>query len=92
MTFNHITSKQFWLAEHVNKNKVFFWDVFSPPVFFISFYSIFNWLMSMKYQMEECKNRHRPLTPTSHFLVSIEYQYCSNPKEDASQTRPIKSL
>lgn len=37
------------------------WDVISPLVFF-SLYSIFNWLTSMKYQMEEGKNRRRPLT------------------------------
>ena len=46
----------------------------------------------MEYQMEKGKNRLRPLTPTSHFLVSIEYQYCSNPKEDGSQTSAIKSF
>lgn len=64
-----------------------------PRLFFSSsFYSFFHWLTSMKYQTEDGINRHRPLMPTSHFLVSIEYQYFSNPKENASQTRPIKIL
>lgn len=69
-------------------------NMWIPPriFFFFSLYSFFTWLMSMKTQMEEGINRHRPLTPTTHFLVSIEYQYCSNPKENASQMRPIERL
>lgn len=49
----------------------------------------------MKYQNEQDKNRCRPLTPASRFfffVVSIEHQYYLNPKENGSQTRPIKSL
>lgn len=46
----------------------------------------------MKRQKEEGINRLRPLTPTSHFLVSIEYQFRSNPRENARRMSPIRSL
>lgn len=35
------------------------------PFLYPPFHSIFNWLTSLKYQKQEDKNRHRPLTPTS---------------------------
>lgn len=95
MTFNRIASKQFWHEEHVNRKTN--WDVCPPPDFIsLLFHSLFYWLTSMKYQNEQDKNRRRPLTPASRFFVffwvSIEHQYSLNPKENGSQTRPIKSL
>lgn len=46
----------------------------------------------MKSQMEEVINRLRPLTPTSLFLVPIEYQFRSNSRENARRMTPITSL
>lgn len=91
VTFKHITSKQFWHEEREHKNKR--WDKPrpSPPPSFPPFFP-FNWLTSMKSRMEEGINRLRPFTPTSHFLVSIEYQFRSNPRENVRRMSPITSL
>lgn len=91
VTFKHITSKQFWHEEHVN-TKTNGGINHTPHLFPQSFFFLFNWLTSMKSQMEEGINRFRPFMPTSHFLVSIEYQFRSNSRENGRRMRPITTL
>lgn len=91
LTLNHITSKQFWLAEHVNRKRKTPGRVSFPLILF-PFISSSAGLCLWNSKWRRVKIDTDLSRPLVIFLVSIEYEYCSNPKEDGSQTRPIKSL
>ena len=58
------------------------------------FCSILIWLTSVKHQMEEGKNRRRPLTPTCHFFalywISILFKSQGGCQPNKTNPKPLK--